>query len=708
MFGTNFVVFQDVEPDGSNEITFTLDSDWTTDFTKRVYLNGFQIMTAGASLVPPGQASNPSPIDGTIGLLPDTDLSWTYGVESLTSNVYFGTDSTPDSSEFKGNQGAITYDPGTLAQGTYYWRIDEVNNDGITTGTVWSFSVGSPGKALTPMPYDGMTAVSIYADLRWVKGENSTSSDIYFGTDSTPDAGEFKGNQTGVTYDAGNLLADTTYYWRVDQRNSQGVTSSDVWSFSTHKDSANTVKIFILAGQSNMEGHGEMSPLGTPGTLETLVQNDPGTFGHLKNGSNWAVRDDVWISYKRGLTTSVHLTGWLSAGYGVASNTIGPELQFGNIMGDLYGEQVLIIKAAWGGKSLAVDFRPPGSGWSLDAPVVAGDDGYYYQEMMNDVIDAMSNMGTHFPAYNGQGYEIVGFGWHQGFNDRVIDPFPLEYQVNMENFIKDIRGSLGVPNLPFVIGTTGMGGEITYSDVELAQLEMKNWTVYPEFQGTVDVFDSKSFWREIANSPADQSHHWNRNAESYFLIGDEMAKQMTTLLQNPIPIGPVGYIYCANEGDSFVLPERSDVAYGGSGQFNYLYGQTGTITFNNGSFGDPISGMPKAGFYEIADINPDADNDGDGIVNLLEIALGGDLNVVDADLIRPTLSQSGADLDFRFRKWVSGLTYIVETSEDLSTWDNFATYLDTDLRVKEYLTEKVPLNVYPSDKIFVRLRVVEP
>ena len=65
--------------------------------------------------------------------------------------------------------------------------------------------------------------------------------------------------------------------------------------------------------------------------------------------------------------------------------------------------------------------------------------------------------------------------------------------------------------------------------------------------------------------------------------------------------GPPGYILCAEEGEMFTLPERSHVAYGGQGKFNYRYNQTGTITFNNATFGDPAPGVHKSGYYQIAD-----------------------------------------------------------------------------------------------------------
>ena len=54
--------------------------------------------------------------------------------------------------------------------------------------------------------------------------------------------------------------------------------------------------------------------------------------------------------------------------------------------------------------------------------------------------------------------ELAGFGWHQGWNDRVNQSFNDEYEQNMANFIRDIRKDLGSPGLPFVIAETGMSG----------------------------------------------------------------------------------------------------------------------------------------------------------------------------------------------------------------------------------------------------------
>ena len=119
------------------------------------------------------------------------------------------------------------------------------------------------------------------------------------------------------------------------------------------------VKVFILAGQSNMEGHGFVAadPKRNEGkgSLE-YVAKDKATadkFKHLlaKDGK-WAVRDDVWIHY-------LDRKGKLTVGYGAKDDRIGPELGFGHIIGEATEEPVLLIKLAWGGERLPRGFRPP-------------------------------------------------------------------------------------------------------------------------------------------------------------------------------------------------------------------------------------------------------------------------------------------------------------------------------------------------------------
>lgn len=93
--------------------------------------------------------------------------------------------------------------------------------------------------------------------------------------------------------------------------------ASSVFAAGTGK-----VRVFILAGQSNMEGKAKLS------LLEHQI-TDPKTrplFEHLKKDGAWVVRDDVWIKF-------LDRQGPLTAGFG-SPNCIGPELQFGQTMGN--------------------------------------------------------------------------------------------------------------------------------------------------------------------------------------------------------------------------------------------------------------------------------------------------------------------------------------------------------------------------------------
>jgi hypothetical protein len=91
-----------------------------------------------------------------------------------------------------------------------------------------------PDKATNPGPANGSTTATVDANLTWTAGANATSHDVYLGTVNPPTSAQFKGNQAGTLYNPpGMLNINTTYYWRIDERNAGCVTSGDVWSFTT-------------------------------------------------------------------------------------------------------------------------------------------------------------------------------------------------------------------------------------------------------------------------------------------------------------------------------------------------------------------------------------------------------------------------------------------------------------------------------------------
>jgi len=303
-------------------------------------------------------------------------------------------------------------------------------------------------------------------------------------------------------------------------------------------DAPKPVKVFILAGQSNMEGQGliQADPKRNSGkgSLEFLAK-DPATsarFAHLmdKNG-HWRVRDDVWISY-------LDRKGPLTVGYGARTTSIGPELGFGWVVGDALEAPVLLIKCAWGGKSLAVDFRPPRAGkppYSLgektDAAIARDPTilGKYYRETLALTKAALANLKGLVPGSDGR-YELAGFGWHQGWNDRINNKFNVEYKSNMACFIRDMRKDLNAPNLPFVIAETGMAGPEEKNPRALSLMRAQAAVAeLPEFKGNVAFVGTKAFWRPKEQSPSGQGYHWNSNAETYYLIGEAMGRAMLLL-----------------------------------------------------------------------------------------------------------------------------------------------------------------------------------
>jgi len=236
------------------------------------------------------------------------------------------------------------------------------------------------------------------------------------------------------------------------------------------------VKVFLLVGQSNMEGKAHTR------TLETLIA-DPKTapqYKHLKDGDQWAVRNDVWVVYPRAGGVA---KGPLSVGFGDTGEKIGPELGIGLALGDHFGEQVLLIKSAWGGKSLKVDFLPPG----------AGGPGEFYTKTIEQTRDVLDNLKTHFPEYAGQGYEIAGLVWFQGWNDGGD---PSHYTEQFAHFIRDIRKEFKAPNMPVVIGQMGHGGmknEIKEGSVQQAQADVPK---IAEFKGNVLCVSTREYWDE--------------------------------------------------------------------------------------------------------------------------------------------------------------------------------------------------------------------
>jgi autotransporter-associated beta strand protein len=318
--------------------------------------------------------------------------------------------------------------------------------------------------------------------------------------------------------------------------------------FAQTMPGTNPVKIFIVAGESNTSGKGTISPSTTPGTLDQVYANDEtGRYQFLKSGGSYTGRNDVWIRNYVTIAGNAPPTpsvGDLTTGLGSTSALIGPEFGFGHVVGDVYENQVLIVKVGVDAATLAYSFCPPSSRVGEPEPALPADKGFYYKEIIRLVNEAKNNLGNYFPGYNGGGYEIAGLGWHQGWNDRSVPAYIPLYEVNMANFINDIRSAdkgLGVTNMPVVIASAAMDWNYHYSEVELAQLKMTDATAYPAFAGNVGVvdcrqpYDGLQFWHPSFESPANEGFHWNRSGKSFLHVGMAMGDVMSQLVATRIP-----------------------------------------------------------------------------------------------------------------------------------------------------------------------------
>jgi hypothetical protein len=298
------------------------------------------------------------------------------------------------------------------------------------------------------------------------------------------------------------------------------------FAFNAGADAAKPLKVYILVGQSNMEGQAKVETF-------DYIGDDPVTAPMLKDmrGPDGKPRvcERAWISYLTGSPDRNMLGegfGRLTAGYGSRRNPtedggkIGPEFTFGITMSKAYDGPILIIKTAWGGKSLNTDFRPPSAGpyefseAQLENFKKQGKDieevkaakakasGRYYRLMIDHVKKVLADPKRVVPDYDPkQGYEIAGFVWFQGWNDMVDGgTYPnrrnpggyAKYSEWMADFIRDVRKDLSAPKMPFVIGVMGVGG--VSDEPNYFRQAMAAPAALPEFKGNVVAVQTAPYW----------------------------------------------------------------------------------------------------------------------------------------------------------------------------------------------------------------------
>jgi len=198
------------------------------------------------------KARNPNPEDGARLQQTWASLSWTPGKAATSHDVYFGENYDDvlagTGQTFRGNQGSpyfvvgfpgYPYPDGLVYGTTYYWRVDEINEDNPESpwvGDVWSFLVPSK-TAYNPIPADGAKFIASDIKLGWTSGFNAIMHYIYFGENfDDVDAGmggTSKGDAGLPSFSPGALEQGKTYYWRIDEFDGFEIHKGNVWTFTT-------------------------------------------------------------------------------------------------------------------------------------------------------------------------------------------------------------------------------------------------------------------------------------------------------------------------------------------------------------------------------------------------------------------------------------------------------------------------------------------
>ena len=196
------------------------------------------------------------------------------------------------------------------------------------------------------------------------------------------------------------------------------------------------IKVFLLGGQSNMAGAGQVADLKPP-------YGEP--FSKVRI---WDSRAKKWAP--------------LSAKVVNKKGRFGPEISFGHaIAAALPGEDIRLVKYAVGGTALHNDWAPT--------------KGRQYVGFMNTAKAAMADLDA-----AGTEYEIAGMLWLQGESD-AAERKAETYEKNLTAFIAHMRTQFKTPEMPFIIarvlneygGKTGQAKIVRDAQVKVAK-KVKN------------------------------------------------------------------------------------------------------------------------------------------------------------------------------------------------------------------------------------------
>lgn len=287
----------------------------------------------------------------------------------------------------------------------------------------------------------------------------------------------------------------------------QGISDTDGSGDETGAESGDgapalpPVQVFLMAGQSNMQGYGPLQDTDT-GDWEEAISLESLIASGVESTTLLTPRDDVWVAITSD-EPSPHPPGFLEPGFGATPSFLGPELGMGEVLGEAWDTPIVMFKAAYGGTTLGIDWRPPSAG---------GTPGPLYSAMISDFTTFQNaGLAETFPRdLHARGYQIAGFVWLQGWNDQFEDGLVPEYAGNLVALINDVRTALNDPQLPAII----VEGPTLDDALRAARLAAVA-TLESQAPGRVLYVNTS----DLVNVDIPGNFHFNFNAGRYLGVG---------------------------------------------------------------------------------------------------------------------------------------------------------------------------------------------
>lgn len=319
-------------------------------------------------------------------------------------------------------------------------------------------------------------------------------------------------------------------------------------------------QVFILMGQSNMLGEGQVGTPDSPknGSLYYAVDVEK-KYQYLldSTGKNWATNDDVRYVFTMGSGNNSFTPSTVSHNefMTVTGKDIGPELGMGWTISNYSAAspKTLILKSCIGNRALGWDLLPPGSKqWDCntskgvetyagygDSPEnwpkgttpkpIGWHAGIQYDGDLARADAILANISGYFPGVTD--YEVAGFMWWQGDRDRYDSCLSDRYEKNLVQLIQQLRLHYKAPAAKFVtasLGQTVMGSTANDGIILDAMQNVADFSKHPELGK-----DSVGFvyTHPLEGSPGSSNAHYGGDARTYMNVGEAMGDAMVKLLK---------------------------------------------------------------------------------------------------------------------------------------------------------------------------------